>query len=337
MTPSNSPSDHSDQLDRLLHDAVSDVEPRRGIGEIQARTRRPARSRRTWAWATGGAVLATAVTIAAVAMLGGSPGTSTARPGPAASNGTPTEPPASATERPVSGALPVYFVGDTGRGPRLFREFHRRDAAGFTLDRAVEEAVAGRADDPDYGSPWPEGTTLERAQLSDGVLSVDLSGVSAHRPTGMPPETAELALQQLVRTAQAVVQQTVPVTFLLGGRPTDTLLGVPTGTPVKAASDDEVLASVSISSPGEATRVHSPFTVEGRAAAFEANVQWELKQGGAVVRQGFTTAEECCTLAPYSFEVTAPAGSYTLVVHDEDPSGGEGLPPAEDTKQIEVE
>jgi hypothetical protein len=98
-----------------------------------------------------------------------------------------------------------------------------------------------------------------------------------------------------------------------------------------------VLASVSIGSPTDGATVHSPFTVEGRAAAFEANVQWELKQGDTVVRKGFTTAEECCTLAPYSFAVDAPPGTYTLVVHDEDASGGEGLPPAEDTKDVVVE
>ena len=65
-------------------------------------------------------------------------------------------------------------------------------------------------------------------------------------------------------------------------------------------------------------------------------MQWELMQGDTVVKRGFTTAEECCTLAPYSFEVTAPARHYTLVVHDEDPSGGEGLAPWQDTKEITV-
>ena len=98
-----------------------------------------------------------------------------------------------------------------------------------------------------------------------------------------------------------------------------------------------MLAQVQIASPADGAAVDaSPFTVTGRAAAFEANVQWELMQGDTVVKRGFTTAEECCTLAPYSFEVTAPPGTYTLVVHDEDPSGGEGLAPWQDTKEITV-
>jgi hypothetical protein len=53
-------------------------------------------------------------------------------------------------------------------------------------------------------------------------------------------------------------------------------------------------------------------------------VQWELLRDGAVVRRGYTTARECCTLSPYTFRVTAAPGTYTLVVHDEDVSGGEG-------------
>jgi hypothetical protein len=65
-------------------------------------------------------------------------------------------------------------------------------------------------------------------------------------------------------------------------------------------------------------------------------VVWELKQGSTVVKHGFTTAQECCTLSPYSFQVTAPAGDYTLVVHDTDESGA-GRPVDEDTREITVE
>jgi hypothetical protein len=55
------------------------------------------------------------------------------------------------------------------------------------------------------------------------------------------------------------------------------------------------------------------------------------------VRNGFTTARECCTLSPYSFTVTATPGDYTLVVHDTDESDGEGIGTSEDTKRIKVE
>ena len=96
-------------------------------------------------------------------------------------------------------------------------------------------------------------------------------------------------------------------------------------------------ATLFISAPADGAVVSSPFTVTGKAAAFEGNVQWELKQGSTLVRRGFTTTKVCCTLSPYRFKVTAPPGDYTLVVHDEDVSDGEGAPPSRDTKLLHVQ
>ena len=107
--------------------------------------------------------------------------------------------------------------------------------------------------------------------------------------------------------------------------------------PAKHLDDDPVDpdANLFISTPTDGATVSSPFTVSGKAAAYEGNVQWELKQGSTVVRRGFTTAKVCCTPSPYSFTVQAPPGIYTLVVHDEDV--GEGPPPARDTVQVTVQ
>jgi hypothetical protein len=42
-------------------------------------------------------------------------------------------------------------------------------------------------------------------------------------------------------------------------------------------------------------------------------------------------------MAAYSFPLPdVPAGDYTLVVKDEDMSGGEGFPPFQDTKNITI-
>ena len=321
---------NDDQIRELLDDAVSDVEPRPGLDTIRARTS-TTRSRRPWVWGAAGAVLATAATIAAVAVLANGPGTTAARPGAATQ---PTGPASTRdrTPRPVGDGLLrrehqprcTTVPGVLSRGGR------------GAVDQAVERSVTGSADDPDYGSLWPRGTTLQRAQLQGGVLSVDLSGDVTERPSGMSEAEAELALQQVVRTAQNATGSSLPVLFLLDGYPTPMLLGQATDRPVPTSSDD-LLAQVQVASPTDGARVTSPFTVTGSAAAFEANVQWELMQGDTVVKRGFTTAEECCTLSPYSFEVTAEPGTYTLVVHDEDASGGEGVPPWRDTKEITVE
>lgn len=311
-----------DRVRGLLDEAVADVEPRYALDVIRGRTGAP--RRRTRVWAVGGAALATAAAVAAAVWLGGSPGTTGAGP-------------AGRGPRDPGPAHLVYFVGTTGAGPRLFPEPHRAGSASTALDEAVADAVNGTATDLDYRTPWPSGTTAQRAQLAGGVLSVDLSGPVVERPPGMSRSKATLALQQLVLTAQSAAGSRLPVTFLVDGRPAATVLGEPTTRPVPAASPDDVLTSVSVTTPAEGATVTSPVTVTGRASAFEGTVQWELiGDGGAVVKRGFGTARRCCTLSPYSFRVDAAPGSYTLVVHDEDVSDGEGVPPTQDTKRLIV-
>jgi hypothetical protein len=320
-----------DQLRALLEDTVADVEPRHSLDSIRSRT--TSRRHRRGAVGVVGTVLAAAAIVVAVALLGSGLGASSGGL-PALSGGqSPSPSPSSSSSGPDE---LVYFVGSTPSGPRLFAERHAGPAGDLALDVALETAVTGRAADPDYDSPWPSGTTMQGAQLSDGVLSVDLSGPVSERPAGTTGAEAALALQQLVYTAQAAAGETLPVTFLLDGRRTPTLLGEPTDRPVPAASADETLASVTVTSLSDGATVTSPFTVQGRASAFEANVQWELMQGETVVKRGFATAAECCTMSPYSFTVEAPPGDYTLRVHDEDPSDGEGSAPTQDTKVITV-
>jgi len=211
-----------DRIRDLLDEAVADVEPTYGLDRIRART--ATRRRRTWAWGAGGAVLATAATIAAVVSLGGLGSSGDDEPGPAdrsvptASGGSPT------------GLL--YFVGPTGQGPRLFAEQRQIDTSGQALDQALDDVVRGRSDDADYRSGWPAVATLQAAQLEGGVLAVDLGGPVVDRPAGMTRTDADLALQQLVLTAQSVAGQELPVTFLHDGRRTPTILGEPTSEPV---------------------------------------------------------------------------------------------------------
>jgi hypothetical protein len=232
-------------------------------------------------------------------------------------------------------AVPVYYVSATARGPRLYREFHAATGTD-ALQQAVSDAV-GRADDPDYHSGWPAGTTVT-ASVGDGAITLDLgssAGSLAPRPAGTTPDQAKAALQQLVHTAQAATRTTAPVQLTLDGKVSDTVLGEPTLGATERGKAADVLGQVWVVSPGNGATVPSTFEVTGLAAAFEATVQWELKRGDAVVRKGFTTAQQCCVMAPYSFTVHAPAGRYTLVVHDTDASG-DGAPLWQDTKEITV-
>ncbi|MGH3306338.1 MAG: Gmad2 immunoglobulin-like domain-containing protein [Nocardioides sp.] len=348
------------RLSHLLSDAVSDVEPQDALAEIRNRTKvTPMTARRPWLYAVGGAVVATAATVAAVAALGGSP-QNTAQDADPATSQSPTEEPAptedteptepsepseSPSEPPGSGAeftLPSYFVRDTPQGLRITREFSTIAGDVDPERDAVRIAVLGRALDPDYRSLWPDGSGVGAVSASASAITVDLLGDVHDRPGGMSQEEAELAVQQVVYSAQAIVGQgRLPVQLTLNGASTDQVLGVPASEPVMNAPENDVLALVSVSSLSEGETVRDRFVVSGMANSFEATVPWEVRQGARVVADGFATADGWMDkLYPWTTQVNvsklAP-GTYTFAAMTDDPSGGaEGAGPTEDTKTIVV-
>jgi len=372
----DSPGSEDERIRRLLNDAVSDVEPLDSLDSIRSRTVvTPFRSRRPWILGAGAAVVATAATVAAVAAMGGTPGTTNAQdPGFAGPSGAPASAEGSGMPRPDGSSapptvddptppsmstdessavstdpvtVPVYYVGDTSRGPRLYREFHtvKTGDDGDPADEAVQAAIGVPPTDPDYQSVWakwqgkPANVEVAGVTQRGGTITVDLfaDGPIGERPSGMGKQEASMAVEQLIYTVQGTVQSRDAVQFMLNGERADTLLGVPISEPLAEGDPTQVLAQVWIIEPSQGAEVTGPFEVSGLAAAFEANVQWELMQGQTVVKKGHTTAKECCTASPYKFTVNVPPGDYTLVVHDEDASGGaEGFAPWQDTKDITV-
>jgi spore germination protein GerM len=326
--PSNDPD-----LRSLLDDAVSDVHPEGGTSEIRARAGRP--STGSWVSFTVAAAVATAVVIVGGAWLAQRQPDNAPAAGPGSTAQEPTSQPSSDDRRKLD--VPVYYVGSTAAGPRLFAETHRvTDASGTELQAAVQEALTGSPFDPDYENPLRGLGVTATATAKGGQVTVDLSE-PLPRPAGMDEQQAQMAVQSLVWTADAAAPGRGPVSFTVEGAPATEVLGIDTSAPVERASADSVLSAVSIATPAEGAVVPTRFEVTGQAATFEANVVWELKRGEEVVRQGFTTARECCTQSPYSFEVTAVPGDYTLVVHDTDESDGEGIGTSADTKHITVE
>lgn len=327
-------NDEHQHLRQLLHDAVDDVEPPSGLDEIQRRTRTGAArgSRRRWA------PLVAAVAAVVVVITGGTAVVahqlqdgSRHRPAPAAS--------VSASPAPTRDTdVTVYYVSETASGPRLFSERHHlTGVTGSDLEAAVRDAANDPPLDSDY-YPFPgtNGVTVVATKGNDEI-TIDLERWAQPDPQDAGSgEDQQLTLQALVWTADAATGTQLPVRFLVDGKPTDVVLSTDTSRPVAPLSADSALATVSISQPAEGAVVGRTFTVRGQAAAVEANVVWELKQGGRVVKQGDTTASQCCTLSPYSFNVTAPPGRYDLVVHDTDESDGEGIGTSEDTKTVVV-
>jgi hypothetical protein len=242
---------------------------------------------------------------------------------------------------PAEAVVPLYFVGDTPQGPKLFREF-RSVPADNPLMEATALLVAGDTLDPDYRTLWPQ-VEISDVQATDGVLLVQVAGDGfTERPDGMSARAARLAIQQLVYTLQGVQQERVPVVIERGD--TDPrLFGRATGSPVTNAKALSVLGLVNVTSPEQGATVSGDtLAASGVASSFEATVPWEIRRGDQVVLDGFATAEGWMDkLYPWETEIDVSGlepGDYTFVARTDDPSGGaEGAGPVEDSKDFTLQ
>jgi hypothetical protein len=217
---------------------------------------------------------------------------------PSASATTPSSTP---TPTGTAVRVPVYWVGDTRRGPLLYREFLDGTAPAGDAGRALaalDLMLQGRPLDPDYRSLWPRAVQVVSVTVDGDTAAVDLTGpVTRQVRTADSPD-----VQQLVHTVTAALDGVETVTLSVDG--TELVPG-----PVARSPQVEVLAPVWIIDPQEGASLAGPLRVSGAATVFEATVSWEVLQDGSVVRSGFTTAS---TGAP-------GRGTWTLVVR--------GLPP----------
>ncbi|MGN6783442.1 MAG: Gmad2 immunoglobulin-like domain-containing protein [Marmoricola sp.] len=309
-----------DDIRRLLHHAVEDVQPRRGRAEVLSRlTEEESEAGARRRWGPGLAVAAAVIVVA-----GGL--------GWLQHHTPPPQPASVAAGHDLS--LAVYCVGDTAVGPRLFSE--QRVLHGVTSSdaQAAVDQVLHAPDDPDYRSGFPAGTTATVA-VDGNWVSVDFGSDVRSAAPGTASGTGVAAAQALVWTLDGVLQRPVSVRLTEHGQPIHTLLGDPVDLPVRQGSADDVLSPVSVTLPQDA-QLTSGTTIRGQAAAFEGGVVWDLRQNGRSVEHGYTTAGQCCTLSPYAFVLQAPPGTYELRVSDTDPSGGEGNGVTTDTKDITI-
>jgi hypothetical protein len=250
---------------------------------------------------------------------------------------SPTEEPTHTTSSgsPATVAAPIYFVGDTPQGPRLFREFQQVEADN-PADEALALLSAGDAADPDYGTLLPGGQL--RLAAYDELASVTVPEEARARPGDMTDKNVKLAVQQVVYTVQGVLQKRIPVGFVTEDGGSTTFLGLTTPTGgFQAAAQNNVLAFVNVTQPEEGSQPGATFLASGVANSFEATVPWEVRdESGATVLEGFATAEGWGDhLYPWESEVDASGlapGTYTFVAMTDDPSDGEGGGPTEDTK-----
>lgn len=335
-------TDHR-RLHELLSDAVADVEPRDRIAEIRERTQtKSGRPRSRW-YAVGGAVLATAAAVTVVAVVGSTLRGPSDGPGPGVT-ATETSPP---EERQ---AVPAYYVGETPRGPRLYRGFVDTDADVPVLEASLD-ALEGTPGDPDYTSYWRDGAFAGASAVPDdsgglGVIYVELADPSLRDlPTGLDPAEAELAVQQVIYSVQGALEKgRWPVQFRYDDNPIDQVYGVPTSEPLSNAPLFDVLSLMSISYPFEGAEVNGSFVADGANNGFEVTMEWTIERDGEVLLEGYASTggylEE--RLYPWKTEPIDVSGlepgGYEFIASNPDPSGGaEGSGPDSDTRTIFVE
>lgn len=232
-------------------------------------------------------------------------------------------------------AVPAYYVIDTRAGLRLARETTEVETDD-PVTTAVERMIAGPAD-PDYSTTWNPATQVLGISRQGETIVVNLSEDARTANVGSPG--AALMIQQLVYTAtDAAEEEAAPVQLLIEGEPAGELWGaVVWDEPVTREDPLNVRMLVQIDVPGEGADLTSPVAVSGDAAAFEANVPWKvLDADGAEVQAGNTLTSEGQTFAPFSFTVDLEPGTYTIVITEDDPSGGAGGTPMSDSKTVTV-
>ena len=312
----------------LLHEVTDGIEPGDRLDAIRSATADSGRRTRSsrW-WAAGGVGLVAASVVTALALgTGGGPRGS--EPGPAeesTATSTPTEP-----NPATSRAVPVYFVGDTPSGPRLYREFQRGTGPMSAETFALDAALSGDSLDPDYRSAWPADTGVGGYFASEGEITVDLVGDVHDRPAGMSEAEAGLAVEQLVRTAQALFQQgRVPVRLTIDNELSDQVLGVPTSEPLAAGADLDVLARVSLSEPseGHTMRAGKALHIDGVGLSEDGRVSIRIMRRDSAVRAFDTTFDLEPTvgrLAPFTVDLfldDLEPGGYDVEVTVTNPDG----------------
>jgi hypothetical protein len=233
-------------------------------------------------------------------------------------------------------AAPVYWLGDADGELRLYREYVSVPSSGDN-GRAALTAMLGRKPyDGDYLPVWPEGTRVLSVDRAGGVATVNLS--AAAQRTHAPPETARMAVQQLVWTLTAADQDgRERVRLLVDGQPVRNLWesGVSVTDPVGRSTGQDVLAPVWITDPPEGATAGRTVRLRGQATVFEATVSIEVRQGEKVVQQTFATATIAAPgRGQWSTTLTLAPGTYEIKAFESSALDGRAL--AVDSKRITV-
>lgn len=261
-------------------------------------------------------------------------------------NSSPTDPSASVSASELASPAAeelqdysFYFVSETSRGFRLIREVHQVSKTENELgdDKGLNSLVMlvdGQLPpfDGDHRTLWNNGTKVNNVTTADGVATVDIT----LGRISFSSESEQRAIDQIVWTLIGNDPTITSVKFTVDGVVSDSLAGhVDFSQDFIPAAGFDVLASVWIDLL-DRSDVSNPVLIAGSACTFEANVAWELTQGGDAVSSGATTAELACPdRSNWSIDLgdLAP-GNYVLTVSDFSAEDGSAI--FQDTKAFTV-
>ena len=225
-----------------------------------------------------------------------------------------------------------YWVADTARGLRLFREFVRINPTPDVMTAALRHLVSQKPIDSDYVSLWPKETTINSVIIQGDSAIIDLTFPKLN----VGSEAESLAIAQLVWSATAANPTVKKISLTVDGKKVESLAGHVDAT--KAFTRDltyKVLAPIWITSPTEDQSVAAAgFTLSGMASTFEANVAWKVIKNGVVIKQGSTTALEAAPAwKPWSVAIPGlTPGRYQFLAVEY--SAKDGSLVAQDSKNI---
>lgn len=251
------------------------------------------------------------------------PAGSSTSPAPTTGGGHGPTPSPQPTKAPTVN-VPVYYIGATKAGPRLFREYHLVPAgdtgdgpvAGRVLAALVAMLDGRNAFDPDYTSQWPASATVSSVTISGGVATVDLSGatVNAYGPAGNAA-----ALQQLIWTATAFPGGT-GVRLLFDGAPRATLWAsnLPVAGVLHRAPRVDTLAPVWVIDPQQGATVSGPVTVHLAGIVFEGTIQLRVRDsaGATVTRRTVRLSAGAPAQGTATVTLDLPPGAYTIEAYE---------------------
>ena len=222
---------------------------------------------------------------------------------------TPVEP------APGDPPRPVFYVGDTVFGPRLFQSLVPNDTGEPDHGSGILVGhLMSTPPDPDYRTLWVPGSLVDLGrEIADGRLALELSDAGIRSLEAMTAAEATLAVQQVAYSFGGEVAQLVDEE----GREV---------RPVETAPELEVRSLVNLDSPAEGQVVRDRFVASGMASSFEGTVGWEFRDrhGEVLLRGSAQGGGEVDRLNPFAqtIDVTLLArGTYTFTAMTDDPVG----------------